>query len=759
MSSCRASLRSGRGHRGFTLVELLFAIIILLFGVLVALRVFPPGFEVFNENQRLAAAQTQTDGLVTLLSADPDGMPDAILPLDYAALNANITAINLSNLTAVAYTDSTAVSWAYTHRFPSDTDPWPGWQPLNPRLFRRVVGEKFTIPADIRSIGTDNIAILPKYTPRFSPLQAGQPLHVYDVRYKQVAFADISSASNTAENYAYALDNTDPSAPIFYFAENAAQDRDLRLTFLCTDTEKRVRQLTPAVWEVTNPPVNPVTPTQGQQVTLGGSAVTATVTRRDAGGRFYYEMQFNLNGWKLMAGSEQINRAYHRVTWSEIPDPVSGTGPADLANLAPGRFYLWPENGQPNEWTMLLSPIIFSKQDAGKRVKIDYTVADWGILRDDVTVDADGMLHLSVRNPKVGYKPRYPREPHPWGLFEPMNAAGTSVVMTLVDTITGSAYDVLFDPARKNADYGLGQHGYFLYTRSREHPEYRTAVDMAEADRGRIRLVRYVRNGTNWVELDPAAHPEYALEGQAFRVYYRGQRDWMTQVFKAPAAFGVIRRNDLPSDADLTPADLGLHYVTRAGAAVAVSGLYAGQVLSFDYLHRDLCRVVEVVDGATVRVDNASRLAVGDSVKLWRPGNAGETATVLTVTPRTREVTLVGTYSVDLLAPGTFVGSDGGDDGPLWRTSGEQHTVPPPDSRGLSTIVLKHWPENDKLLTVRGISMTVRALWTQPRRGEAYIVDPVEDPDTRDSFPTKTRPLGERWRAHSVTVTLPAAGQ
>lgn len=69
-------------RRGFSLVELLIAIIILLFGVVAALRIFPPGFAAFNEAQMTHVAQTQMQSWVSDLQANADDLPDAILPVE-----------------------------------------------------------------------------------------------------------------------------------------------------------------------------------------------------------------------------------------------------------------------------------------------------------------------------------------------------------------------------------------------------------------------------------------------------------------------------------------------------------------------------------------------------------------------------------------------------------------------------------------------------------------------------------------------------
>lgn len=125
MSRRRAASLIRRPRRGFTLVELLFAIVILLFGVVVALRIFPPGFEVFSENQRFAAAQAQTDGLANALAADPDGMPDAIMPVNYDAMSVDISAMSLRDLTAVDYSyDSADRSATWRERKTSPGKPY-----------------------------------------------------------------------------------------------------------------------------------------------------------------------------------------------------------------------------------------------------------------------------------------------------------------------------------------------------------------------------------------------------------------------------------------------------------------------------------------------------------------------------------------------------------------------------------------------------------------------------------------------------------
>jgi len=89
-------------------------------------------------------------------------------------------------------------------------------------------------------------------------------------------------------------------------------------------------------------------------------------------------------------------------------------------------------------------------------------------------------------------------------------------------------------------------------------------------------------------------------------------------------------------------------------------------------------------------------------------------------------------------------------DAPLQRVSGEVHTVPAPvEGKQISLFKLRHIPWANTGITLRGASVTIRALWVQPRSGTAYIYDKVTTPD--NPF---TRNINERWQAKSITVML-----
>jgi hypothetical protein len=69
----------------------------------------------------------------------------------------------------------------------------------------------------------------------------------------------------------------------------------------------------------------------------------------------------------------------------------------------------------------------------------------------------------------------------------------------------------------------------------------------------------------------------------------------------------------------------------------------------------------------------------------------------------------------------------------------------------IGAIRLDHLPAANTSIGVRGVSVTVRALWIQPRHGSAWLYDSMA------SWPTgeKLRSLNERWQAKTLTAILP----
>ncbi len=792
-------------RRGFTLTEVLIAIIVLLVGVVAALQIFPPGFAAFTESQQTYVAQALNKNWLATLDEHPDNLPDAILPVNMAYDDAVAGQFRFDDLAAVDFRNTATVwDWYTAGQFPTGNDRWPLWEPLSARMLRRIVGEKIAIPTVISSDPGNaaiKYALVPKAIPMFTPIMpqgtwvgnsfvpdTTDPIILYDMRYRQVSKGRLHDFGNP---YCYAEQTTASSNPgltaLLLPASNSTTN--LRLTFMYTTTGKDYVHVPPANIQLPQTTTVPVTKVF---TTAAGTTVTVTATLDDTG-----IITLTLSSGYFVPGSEQLNRAYRFDT--------SVTTAADIANLASGTYYM--QTGTDN---LLLGAIFFSKEDAGRKVKIDYIVADWNILHEDITVDDNGYVTLSLANPKIAYRQPTAREPKTWGLYRPMHDVGTDVVMGIIDKLSGMPYHVMYP------------HNYSRATRPSQpyavipqsgNPDLSTnpaaIIDLSEAARGRVRIgglqpgltwrgvwdaappVDYHLNdvvhdtvSSNWYQCidahqstpatEPGAGPNWenkwavlrmsepawdALKGQTFRIYYRAQRDWTLQVFKPPTLFWYTSAaNQLGWDRFTIEHDLAQ---STCGTRVTVPALYGGQSVAVDYAYwPEFARVEDDSTTQTVRVENASALQEDEWYKIVNPSiDASTVPKVLgifqvTIDTITREVTLSPTPSEAVLRGAVFIQDDEvyklhkpSQAPSLKRVNGEIHAVPIAGTGATSDFRLQHFPCIGAPVYLRGVSVTVRGLWTQPRSSYAHLIDTGKDFGS-------WRPINERWQAKSVTAIL-----
>jgi hypothetical protein len=467
---------------------------------------------------------------------------------------------------------------------------------------------------------------------------------------------------------------------------------------------------------------------------------------------------------RIVPGSEQINRAY---TW----DASGATAPADLAT---GHYYIpipatLPAGSAITDYT-LLGAITFSRADAGRTVKMDYTVADWNILHEDVTVDNDGYLTLSVPDTKVTNKPNFPREPVTLGLYHPLTTKEAdykgqeyvNCVLGLVNLQNGLVSHVAINNPNEQRNptatpFWLGvKKGaaaaawhQVVDIQDQFSPSMVSAVGLDDVARGRIRVgVRAAGGDPNWS----------ALAGQSFRVFYRARRDWTLQVLRAPALFGYYRL-DATAGEKAASVYLGWDMFTADATKpqdLYVSGMYAGHTVAVDYAYWDTARASDVcaltaaaaapaINGTVaLAVDDTAGLRARQAIHLMTPGGTtvytAQLASIDTATGIT--VTNISIPSGTALPIGTRVVQV-----PLVRVNGETHAIPTPDAGEWNARVpLSHAPASNTLVTVRGVSVTVRALWAQPRNGTAVVYD--------TGGTIRERPINQRWQARAVTMLL-----
>lgn len=725
-------------RRGFSLAEVLVAIVILLIGVVVALKIFPVGFNIFSEAQQTHVALKLLNAAITGFEQDPDSLPDMILPVDCQfgsasafMVSASAASTLMDDLYAVDYSANAASNTLWSpYLSPVGNGSWPLWQPASLRIMRKIVGERCQIPAELMDWKKDaastavNIALMPKYVPRFAPIVANgywsasagnyvmdkDPIIVYDLRYRHMtegqldgALSQVTQNANSLPNhFYYALEqprttNNGLSNELTLTLLPDTQARQIRLSFCYLSTAGDIKQFGPAV--ITIPAIADLSALVSIQL-KGQNIVSA------------WPADFRA----LVPGSEQLNRAYQRLA-------------ALSTDLQSGQYYI---DGLSSS-TPTINAIFFSRVDGGHAVKVDYTVADWNILHEDLTVDEDGYLNLAVADPKIVNKQVFPREPNTWGLFEPMSSSSTAVnvVIGLVDLHTGVSYNVNYLPGNLTDKYQIDPDKLAML-----YPSSLDTVNLAQSARGRVRVGSKAMNSGN---------PWSALAGTRYRVFYRAQRDWTLQVYKPPSAFWQV------SD----PNNLGWYGFYALGNQVAVPSVYQGQSVAVDYSYKDeLCRAIASTNNTTLMaVNSVAKLAPNMVVRIYNPSapTAPINVTIKTI-DNDNQLTLTAAATVEngayILDPDPTL--------PLQRASGELHTVP----TGLNAngiFRLAHFPAPSTAITVRGVSVTVRALWMQPRHGSAWLIDNSFTSWPQPPLTPPTRPLNEQWQAKALTIILPAA--
>jgi len=720
--------KTGQFRQGFTLVEVLVAVIILLIGVVAALRIFPPGFRMFQESNDTTRAVSTMQGQIAEFQNHPESLPDAILPVDYSSPDAAIWVkkFDFNDLQPIDY-QGDPDPWLSRLKMPNvGGSNWPLWEPVSVRAMRRIIGERAVVPADLtakKTVATvsgpvsgsvltvDNSAGIAIGMTLFlsDVISTTQFVHVASVDSPTqitiietvnitVATAELSTTVGGSPCYLPRFGPITPNmqwdnaSSTFIADPNPVTIYDIRYR---TATLEQLQALAAAGTIGNDDFYYAADYTTGTVYFLKPKVATTSI-------RFIFSVLDlnNANKQVQVAGETRTlpdmnaGPPANQLNFTGMNAPVT-TGSDSTGQLfalqfptwwklIPGseqfnRSYTYIQDADPSalntgQYTVerdsdqTLDVLHFAQADAGRTVKLDYTCTDWNILHEDVAVDPNGYLNLTARNLKVGYLFNFPREPLPWGLTQTLqNDVLKDEVVRLVNLRTGVSYKVTTDAA---TDPTPLYPKYFLQTKpgvvTSNGP---TVVDMSTADGGRIRIGAGPQNAPQWTNFNTVNSTEFSpFTGDTYRVFYRTRQDWTLQTFRAPAQFWYT------SD----PVNLGWDRYNLAGNVITLPGVYEGQTIAVDYQY-------------------AQGIAQG-------------------------------------IAQG--------------RVSGEQHLIPARDkTSGLSTVTLNYTPSG--AITVRGVSVTVRALWIQQRNTTAKRYSALE-PAGID------RTISERWQTKSITVVLPA---
>ncbi|HUT75220.1 MAG TPA: prepilin-type N-terminal cleavage/methylation domain-containing protein [Armatimonadota bacterium] len=529
---------TARQSPGFTLVEVLVALVILLIGAYAALRLFPAGFAAIERSRQESIASRLADREIQRWRLAAGSLPEAIV-----------------------WADSSSASLQYRPDYdPDDLRPKatnPNWEPDSVYLPRTIIGEMLPI-GDVETAGAIRV---PLCRLRFGPLEHlydnpadGDPLFIYTTRYQRVdrvGFLLDATAPSPRDWERYYIDY-DQGAISFDYVPSAAgggYDRKFRVEFTyLTATgqgEERQVEMTDTTQLITVPAGWDTTPT-GTALGQGPMSlwpVTQTIAPggavRDAAGTTVTittmaPHEFTSGQKVIIAGltPASFNGTFGPITVPPGPNPTtfdyaqagtpSETGgggtagplPADFEGVVPlseriHQAFIFDGVGAaaptgPAHFRLdqdIASPdahLLCHPADAGRTVNVDYRVRDWQILTEERSPDTEMRIHLAVSPIKSGAYLNPPRQPARNRLLP-----GDDDMVIILDTETGARLDyVEGTPASSDftVDYGNGVISF-------------TAGD---------------------------GSPPEPAGGRTYRIYYRGEMDWTVQPMKAAADYAVM---------------------------------------------------------------------------------------------------------------------------------------------------------------------------------------------------------------------------
>jgi len=521
---------------GFTLIEVLVALVVLMIGVYAMLRIFPPGFTAIEVSQQRTTAAQLAEAELTRWKLHPESLPDAIVATDYQGklIPATLTnsaeslrhllvygelAARMPGTTGYRYLAlpsgrvsignldyyARALIYSPLDLTPSQFDaalgyPTPGgatlhptWQPNSLYLPRTIVGEQI----DLRRLGRTTLGV-PFYLLSHAPLDVlryegeDNPGTPQDERSK--VYVDIYDA----RPWHYVPERTglgarqfsvDASEGALYLLPSG-EDRELKVDYTDPTTLQRVLGTTVAV-------------PAGAELVSGVLPIGV-----DPNGVQVHE--------RLRALSDGEYRNY-------LADPLNwprSTYYVDYQTTISGRIQFSPAlQLDPRPTTDIT------------RVKIDYRVFDWQILVFDVEVPPQGIVQLPVTHIKGPAFTNAPRQPRPQevarGIKREYDWEGQDTGRPPTDPNTW-AFVVAVD--RQSGDILVDHEG----ERWPPNPYQRRSRFLVNYQEGLLDF-----NYEEWEAY--GFNPEVETpdrSGRTYRIFCRAESDWAVQLMLAARQYG-----------------------------------------------------------------------------------------------------------------------------------------------------------------------------------------------------------------------------
>ena len=589
--------RCGRSP-GFTLVELLVTLVVLLIGIYGMLRIFPRGYTAIQVSQQRTTAAQLAEAEIARWKLHPESLPDAVVATDYDG--------NLIQSTIVGNADSlrqllvygemaalvepasyTTLALPYGNvgvenldfyakaliynpldltpsqfdaaqaQMPASGSNRPNtvhrnWQPNSLHLPRTVIGERI----DIRRLGRTALGVpfyLLSHAP-LAPLRKNDPgtsdddvyVDVYDAqawRYVPLEVGELGEREFTL--------NRDNGTLYFGSSDSpVTEDRWFKIDYTHPTTLQRVL---------------------GQPIAAGSWALGYGQTGSPT----------------LPAGVDPDTLVVHeRLVQVSDADLLLVTDESARRNI----FYVNPETTISGRIQFPLVLQIDPRPSDIANVKIDYRVYDWSILGFDVEVPSDGIVRLPVGRIKGPTYINPPRQPRPQevarGIRRYFDWGGQIVGRSPLDPGTW-AYVVAVD--RQSGEI-LTDHDGEEWPANPYERRSRFLVDYRD---GRLDF-----NYEGWEVYQPNADIDvFTRSARTYRIFCRAESDWAVQLMVTARRYGRSASGDPGgppvgaegggSDVLLTYGWPGFPYDDPRRKQVYFPLSEQGQAVAIDYYYMD----------------------------------------------------------------------------------------------------------------------------------------------------------------------------
>lgn len=504
-------MRTTRGGKtaGTSMIEILVVIVVFLVGILAIVQIFPGGFRLLTQSRAQTIAQNLAGQMLTRAVSQTDGVPEAILPVEYRPNGANLDVIPAANRrpgdlspfgdaidsTGVVYYLGTAIGY------------WP--YVSGPNIMRRVVGESHRIPAP-RSIGTDFGGFL---TLTYAPVLVSQPAHS-TVQYNQafeiygpdlIGSQGAPTVGTTYPDYEFFIQDSDTSTPTLQMP---------RATGDAAGADNRTYRYTLTAWVI-------------KAGVTSRREVTGTMMINSAPGGGFLPVSVATLPNVVLGGETLASVEPESIRIAQLFTPImSGNfsyDPSD-ATKKPIRAYEYKIVGSPELGQVLFSPAgynQFQSRPEGRvplTARATYDVYDWRIIHDDFRIPAATPLQYKLTLSSLRVLGRNQADGTPYtglGLQLP-RFGGAPVVydyehdFALIDTETGGVY--LPESYRIDSSAGI-----------------LTFIDQ-DSNLSNGLQMKLVYPGSTVVSTIDAA-------GRSVRALYMANNDWSVQVMKASSLY------------------------------------------------------------------------------------------------------------------------------------------------------------------------------------------------------------------------------